>query len=254
MQESKIDVWSAVDESNIFSRFFWILGSLISITLLIVSILIENAVLAVIDVLIPLGIIIYGLIKRKIFPIYYYTTCLSGLYPIIWLMIINACDFSKENVEEKSPLVAYIIIIVVGLTVIFALNSLLIKTHQKQKNKLIKNGSFILNFERTMLFFILFSILGSLVLNLNVTCDKPYKTEQVYLQNIKYYRHSADIFYTKKASNIQYKIAADNYNKIIYTYDWRQDWLYVDENGNEFFEIEYGNGALGIPWRRIVKK
>ena len=253
MQEAKFDVWSPIDNKNILPRLFWIVGSLVSLVLLLVSLFLENAILSVLDVLLPTVIILYGLVKRKKFPIYYYTTCLSGLYPIIWLVIITTCDFNKENPQEISPLTAYIIILVVGLTAILVLNSLFIRKRKKQKNRLIKPTSFVLYFEKTMSFLILASILGSLVLNLNVICDKPYKVEQVYLKNIKYYRDSVDVFYTKKDSNIQYQIKADNHNKIIHTNDWREDWLYLDENGNEVFEIEYGNGAFGTQWRRVVE-
>lgn len=253
MQEAKFDVWSTVDNKNMLSRLFWIIGTLVSIVLLIVSLCIENTILVMLDVLLPMGIILYGLIKRKKFPIYYYTTCLSGLYPIIWLVIINTCDFSKENSEDNPPLIVYAIVIVVFVAVVLALFSLCTLPSKASINRTAVNKTNVnFKFDKLILLSSALAILGSLVLNLNVVCDKPYKTEWVYLQDIVYSRHNADVFYIKQGSDIQYRIDADHDRKLVYTYDWRQDWLYVDEDGNEIFEIEYGNGALGIPWRRIV--
>ena len=138
MQEAKFDVWSPIDNKNILPRLFWIVGSLMSLVLLLVSLFLENAILSVLDVLLPTVIILYGLVKRKKFPIYYYTTCLSGLYPIIWLVIITTCDFNKENPQEISPLTAYIIILVVGLTAILVLY----KKTQKTKKQINKTNFF----------------------------------------------------------------------------------------------------------------
>lgn len=253
MQETKFDVWSPVDSKNMLSRLFWIIGTLVSIVLLIVSLCIENAILALLDVLLPMGIILYGFIKRKKFPIYYYTTCLSGLYPIIWLIIINTCDFSKENSDDNSPIIVYAIAIVVFAAVVLALFSLCTLPSKASINQTVVNKiSVNFKIDKIILLLSLLAILGSIVLNLNVICDKPYKTEWVYLQDIVYSRRNADVFYTKQGSDIQYRIDAEHNRKLVYTYDWRQNWLYLDENGQEVFEIEYGNGALGIPWRRIV--
>lgn len=251
MQEIKFDVWSPVDSKNILSRLFWIVGSLVSLVLLVVSICVESAVLSVLDVILPIGIIGYGLIKHKKFPIYYYTTCLSALYPIIWLIITNNCDFSGETTETPS-VIASVISVCVAVTVFLALGFFcVVPTKNSKINTPLKKAKIAFRFDRLILILSTLAILGSLFLNLNVICDKPYKTEWVYLQDIRYSRHDVDVFYTKQNSDIIYEVDAKD-NKLISTHDWIEDWLYIDENGNKVFQIEYGNGALGIPWRHIV--
>lgn len=250
MQESNFDVWSPVDDNNILSRLFWIIGSLISLSLLIVSLCVESAVLSILDVVLPTGIILYGIIKCKKFPIYYYTTCLSGLYPIIWLIIISPYDFYEENIEYNSSVIVSSSIIFVAFAVLLFLFILGVSPRGTNKG-MVSKLSVIFKLDKFISILAALTVLGSLILNLNVICDKPYKTEWVYLQDIIYVRHDVDVFYTKYNSDIQYEIDA-KHNKSVYTYDWRKDWLYVDENGNEIFQIEYGKGALGMPWRHIV--
>lgn len=223
-----------------------------SVTLLTISFFIENVFLSVLDGLLPFIIIFYGLVKRKKFPIYYYTTCLSALYPIFWLMFINNCDYSKETAEIYSNSVVSAITICVIMTIFVAMFLLSVAPHGITVNKtMVRKIETIFRLDELILFLSILAILGALFLNLNVICDKPHKTEWVYLQDIIYTRHNANVFYKKANCDKQFEINA-KHNKIIYTYDWREDWLYTDQNGNEVFQIEYGNGAFGIPWRRIV--
>ena len=65
MQEKNFDVWSSVDESNFRKRAWWIVGTLISLMLLILSFAIESGILVLLDGVLPLSIIIYGIIKKN---------------------------------------------------------------------------------------------------------------------------------------------------------------------------------------------
>lgn len=248
MQETKFNIWSPVDNKDMLSRLFWIVGSLVSLLLLMVSLCVENAILSLLDGLLPTVIILYGLIKRKKFPIYYYTTCLSGLYPIIWLIIIDDRDYSKEVLGATNPpLVVNISLLVFAVVLLVFFRFGIFPRGISVRKETVDKVSVLLKLDKVILGLSVFAILCAQFLNLNIVCDKSYKTEWVYFQDLEYFKSSADVFYTKSNSDIRYQIQTRNYNPV-----HTDNWLFIDENGNEVFQIEYGNGALGIPWRRIV--
>ncbi|MBQ8203831.1 MAG: hypothetical protein IJZ75_06085 [Clostridia bacterium] len=248
MREKEFDVLAPVDNKNLLSRAFWIIGSIVSMVLLAVSFCVESAVLSVLDVILPVGIILYGLIKLEKFPIYYYIPCLSGLYPIIWLLVIDNRDYSKEVLgTPTAPFVVATTFIACAAVLLVLFNFCIFPRHISLIKEKANKVSRILRLDIAILCLSLFAILGAQILNLNAICDKPYKTEWVCLQEIRHLKNKTSVYYMKQDSDYQYTINFNDY-EMIQTYNW----LYTDENGNEVFQIEYGNGALGIPWRRIV--
>lgn len=249
MQETKFDVLTPINNKNFISRAFWIIGSLVSLVLLGVSFCIESAVLSTLDVILPVGIILYGLIKLEKFPIYYYIPCLSGLYPIIWLLVTDNRDYSKEVLGTPTPpLVVAIIFIAIAAVLLVLFKFCIFPRNISLMKDKVNKVSRILKLDIVILYLLLFAILGAQILNLNAICDKPYKTEWVCLQDMWHYRYRTSVSYIKQDSDYQYIIDFNDY-RMIQDYNW----LYTDENGNEVFQIEYGNGVLGIPWRRIVQ-
>lgn len=249
MQEIKFDVWSPVDNKRLLSCLFWLIGTLVSLVFLIVSLCVENAVLSVLDALLPSGIILYGIISRKKFPIYYYTTCLSGIYPICWYIFLSP-DLNSEAVQNSTdhPVIAVSIIVFAAIT----LAVLLVNTANR-KNLTAKK---LLDFDRVVLVFALITVLTTQFFVVNVCFDKPYKTETVYVKDIHPAgKFSGTVDYTKSNSNKLHSIKFnDNIfveTEILKTWD-TYDWISIDQNGNYIVQIEYGNGTMGMPWRRIV--
>ncbi len=253
MQETKFDVWSPVDNKSLLSRLLWIIGTLVSLVLLIVSLCVENVVLCVLDVLLPIGIILYGIISRKKFPIYYYTLCLSGLYPIFWYIFLSP-DFNSEAVQKSTDFLVLTVNFIVFAVIIL---SLLLAILADKKRLIAKKAKKILAFDRVVLVLALISVFATHFFAVDVFFDKPYKIETVYVNNIHptgkgftgtvdYIEANSDEFHSIKFNDNLF-----TETEILKTWD-TYDWISKDQNGNYIFQIEYGNGALGIPWRRIV--
>lgn len=255
MQETKFDVWSPVDDKIVLSRLFWIVGSLVSLLLLIVSLCIESSILALLDGLLPMGIILYGLIKHKKFPIYYYTTCLSGLYPICWYIFLSP-DFVSEEVQKPKYFLVLTVTFIVVAAVILAL--FLVINIADRKRLTAKNAKKILTFDRAVLVLALIAIFATQFFAINVLFDKPYKTETVYVEDIRGSGGKSVVGIVDyieansgESHSIEFNDNLFTETEILKSWD-TYDWVSTDQNGNYIFQIEYGNGALGIPWRRIA--
>ena len=240
MDKNDYDILSPVSSENVFGRAFWILGSFISISILIFSFFFENAILIILDGLIPLTFFIYRLIKRKEYPFYYYFVCSCGLYFLYWLFFLSP-DFDSGVIDESSNVYfKYTFDILVIVLSLFLFYKIITKHTSALKNN-YKLNKIYLSVETVI---IVVFILVTQFLTLNVVLDEPYKEDFVYITDIRYH---------KSSSYIYYKYSLNDKDEYVINSDSSYEPTLSSTDGVSMGRIECGKGAFGIEWKKIIE-
>lgn len=237
------------------SRIFWIFGSLISVFLLIFSILFENAILIIIDGLIPLTFIIYKYVKKKEYPFYYYFICSCGLYFFYWIVFLFP-DFEQESSKLSNEINLPSILNSLGeiITIAIYLISFLIVIiliFSKFKKLHISKGE-----TKIVTILAVFVLIFSMFTSLNIALDKTSTETMVYVIDEKE-RNNSIAGSRPKVPNVggilHYKYSLDSEEEYSIEHNFVLNPEHYDNNGNLIVKIESGKGAFGLEWRRIVK-
>ena len=240
MDKNDYDVLSPVNSKNVVGRVIWVLASLISILFLLFSFIFENAILIIIDGLIPLTFFIYRFIKKKEYPFYYYLICSCGLYLLYWDIFLSP-DFNSGVVDESlKDFFEEIIYIIIVISILIIIYRSVTKYTTKLKNN-SKLNKFYLSLETVIL--VIF-ILGTEFLSLNVVLDRPFKEDIVYI---------TDIYYNRGTSHIYYKYSLDDKDEYVITSDSSYEPTLSSLDGVPMGRIESGKGAFGIEWKEIIE-
>ncbi|MBE6809241.1 MAG: hypothetical protein E7524_07220 [Ruminococcaceae bacterium] len=240
---------------DIKSRIFWILGSFVSVFLLFFSILFENAMLIMLDGLIPLAFIIYKYVKREEYPFYYYFICSCGLYFLYWIVFLFP-DFEQESTnlsnEINLPTILNSLgeIITIAIYLILLLLVIILIFSKFKKIHITKNDGLVLTI--IAVFVLLFSMFASL----NIVLDKTSTETLAYVIDNED-RNMQVIGSRPRVPNVggilHYKYSIDSEEEYFIEHNFNFNPKHYDDNGNPIVKIESGKGAFGLEWRRIVK-
>lgn len=264
MEKSDNDILFDEKVKPPLSKGLFISGSIISILLLVFSFVYENAVLLLLDGLIPTVFILYLYFSKKQLPFYNYLICSCGIYSLLWTFFYFP-DFKPESVNRIYDYSLPTIMNAIGEFTAFGIFSvavipLLLLIASKIEKYLAINTikKFIKKVKLSFLavFIIVAMLIFSTFCSLNVTLDEPYKECYVYVVGTEDRINSTNLpkGFHGIGEVLRYKYSLESEEKYFIEYNhFGYTPKHFDENGNPMVKMQFGKGAFGLEWRRIVE-